>query len=113
MRDDYEVTVPEVDVAVAAALAAGALGARMTGGGFGGCVLALVSATAVASVTEAVAAAFRAAGFTAPDAFVAVPARAPTAPGSARSPRPGLIRPPGSAVPSRSARPRFPTRPAH
>ena len=44
MRDDFEITVPEVDVAVEAALKAGAYGARMTGGGFGGCVLALVDA---------------------------------------------------------------------
>ena len=44
LRDDYQVTVPQLDVAVAAALGAGALGARMTGGGFGGCVLALVEA---------------------------------------------------------------------
>ena len=44
MRDDFEITVPEVDLAVEAALAAGAFGARMTGGGFGGCVLALVEA---------------------------------------------------------------------
>ena len=47
MRDDFEITVPEVDTAVAAALDAGAHGARMTGGGFGGCVLALVEADAV------------------------------------------------------------------
>ena len=44
MRDDFEITVPQVDVAVEAALAAGAYGARMTGGGFGGCVLALIDA---------------------------------------------------------------------
>jgi galactokinase len=42
LRDDFEVTVPQLDVAVQAALDVGALGARMTGGGFGGCVLALV-----------------------------------------------------------------------
>lgn len=42
MRDDYEITVPTVDQAVLSALAAGALGARMTGGGFGGTVLALL-----------------------------------------------------------------------
>ena len=42
LRDDYEMTVPELDVAVEAALGAGALGARMTGGGFGGCIIALV-----------------------------------------------------------------------
>ena len=44
MRDDFEITVAEVDVAVEAALTAGAYGARMTGGGFGGCVLALIDA---------------------------------------------------------------------
>lgn len=44
MRDDYEITVPRVDAAVAALLDAGALGARMTGGGFGGCVIGLVAA---------------------------------------------------------------------
>jgi galactokinase len=41
LRDDYEVSCTELDVTVDAALAAGALGARMVGGGFGGCVLAL------------------------------------------------------------------------
>ena len=42
MRDDFRITVPEVDTAVDALLEAGALGARMTGGGFGGCVIGLV-----------------------------------------------------------------------
>ena len=42
MRDDYEITVPTVDQAVMSALASGALGARMTGGGFGGTVLVLL-----------------------------------------------------------------------
>src|SRR5690606_8065858 len=50
MRDDYEITVPTVDLAVEVALRCGALGARMTGGGFGGCVLALVRATSVETV---------------------------------------------------------------
>jgi galactokinase len=72
MRDDYEITVPEVDTAVKAALAAGAYGARMTGGGFGGCVLALVDADAVDSTAAAVAEAFSAAGYDKPDAFAAV-----------------------------------------
>src|SRR5829696_458238 len=40
MRDDFEITVPTVDLAVETARRAGALGARMTGGGFGGCILA-------------------------------------------------------------------------
>jgi galactokinase len=73
MRDDFEITVPEVDVAVAAALEAGAFGARMTGGGFGGCVLALVDAAAVEPVAGAVAAAYAGRGFTAPRWFRATP----------------------------------------
>ena len=46
MRDDFEISCPELDAAVEAALAAGALGARMTGGGFGGSAVALVPAGA-------------------------------------------------------------------
>ena len=74
LRDDYEVTVPELDVAAEAAVAAGALGARMTGGGFGGCVIALVRASEADTVAEAVADAFARRGFTPPVAFVATPA---------------------------------------
>jgi galactokinase len=72
MRDDFEITVPEVDTAVDAMLDAGAHGARMTGGGFGGCVLALVEAGAVEETVRAVEAAYERAGFRAPSAFVAV-----------------------------------------
>ena len=71
MRDDFEITVPQVDTAVEAALAAGAYGARMTGGGFGGCVLALLDAGAVTSTGEAVAQAYADAGFDPPATFVA------------------------------------------
>ena len=46
LRDDFEVSWPEADAAVEAAVAAGAYGARMIGGGFGGSVLALVPAAA-------------------------------------------------------------------
>ncbi|GIJ68259.1 galactokinase [Virgisporangium ochraceum] len=74
MRDDYEITVPEIDTAVETALAAGAYGARMTGGGFGGCVLALVDADAAERVADAVTAAFAERGFTAPTWFRAVAA---------------------------------------
>ncbi|MDQ3732829.1 MAG: galactokinase [Actinomycetota bacterium] len=73
MRDDFQITVPQVDSAVDAALAAGAHGARMTGGGFGGCVLALVEADAVETVIRAIERAQNDAGFTAPSAFVAQP----------------------------------------
>jgi galactokinase len=73
MRDDYEITVPEVDTAVEAALAAGAYGARMTGGGFGGCVLALIDADAATRVAAAVQEAFAERGFREPVSFVAQP----------------------------------------
>ncbi len=73
MRDDYEITVAEVDVAVEAALAAGALGARMTGGGFGGCSIALVSVADADRVAGAVREAFAAHRFTPPSFFVATP----------------------------------------
>jgi galactokinase len=73
LRDDYEVTVPELDVAVDAALGAGALGARMTGGGFGGCVIALVRLRDTDHVAGAVTAAFAARRFAAPSFFVATP----------------------------------------
>jgi galactokinase len=46
LRDDFEISWPEADAAVDAALAAGALGARMIGGGFGGSVLVLATETA-------------------------------------------------------------------
>jgi galactokinase len=70
MRDDFEITVPQVDIAVDAALAAGAHGARMTGGGFGGCVLALVDGDGAEAVAAAVARAYADAGFDSPSAFV-------------------------------------------
>jgi galactokinase len=73
LRDDFQVTVPELDTAVETALAAGAYGARMTGGGFGGCVLALIERSAVSTVESAVTEAFAGKGFAAPVAFVAVP----------------------------------------
>ncbi|MBO4163086.1 MULTISPECIES: galactokinase [Micromonospora] len=74
MRDDFEITVPEVDTAVEAALAAGALGARMTGGGFGGCVLALVEAAAAEPVAAAVRTAYAERGFSTPTTLTAHPA---------------------------------------
>ncbi len=73
LRDDYEVSCRELDTACEAALAAGALGARMTGGGFGGSVIALVRASEVRSVRKSVRGAFTAAGFAEPEFFVANP----------------------------------------
>jgi galactokinase len=73
MRDDFEITVPTVDLAVETARAAGALGARMTGGGFGGCIIALVPEGRSDAVGEAVARAFAEAGHGAPAWFVGRP----------------------------------------
>lgn len=84
LRDDYEVSCAELDTAVDAALRAGALGARMVGGGFGGSAIALVRSGAAGAVAEAVGAAFAAAGFGAPRIFVAAPAAAVAANGHPR-----------------------------
>jgi galactokinase len=73
LRDDFEVSVPQLDVAAEAAAAAGAYGARMTGAGFGGCVIALVSAEAADGVAAAVTEAFAARGFARPVMFTATP----------------------------------------
>jgi len=73
MRDDFEITVPRVDLIAATAEEAGALGARMTGGGFGGCVLALVPTDRVDAVKEAVSDAYGRAGYGEPGFFPAVP----------------------------------------
>ena len=73
MRDDFEITVPRVDLIAATAETAGALGARMTGGGFGGCVLALVPADRVDAVRDAIATAYDEAGYGEPGFFPAVP----------------------------------------
>ncbi len=70
LRDDFQISTPELDAVVAAALAAGAHGARMVGGGFGGCAIVLVDTTELARVTAAVQPAggsYR--------SFVAVPSR--------------------------------------
>ena len=72
LRDDFEVSWPEADAGVEAALAAGAFGARMMGGGFGGSVLALVPATG-GPVRDAVTAAFARRAWTAPEFLEAVP----------------------------------------
>ncbi|WP_017603728.1 galactokinase [Nocardiopsis alkaliphila] len=73
LRDDYEVSVPEVDTAVDAVLSAGALGARITGGGFGGCVIALVENDHVRPCEQMVLAAFAERGFGVPEVFTALP----------------------------------------
>ena len=73
LRDDFEISWPEADATVDAALAAGALGARMIGGGFGGSVLALVRQDAAEPVRAAVAGTFARRSWTAPEFLEAAP----------------------------------------
>ncbi|MEU3888074.1 galactokinase [Streptomyces sp. NPDC029041] len=73
LRDDFRISCPELDLVVDTALAAGALGARMTGGGFGGSAIVLAEEQDVDAITKSVTEAFASAGFTAPRVFEAVP----------------------------------------
>ncbi|MDA8370049.1 MAG: galactokinase [Nocardiopsaceae bacterium] len=73
MRDQFEISTPELDLAVEAAVAAGARGARMTGGGFGGSAIALVPEERLGSVQEAVGAAFADKGWHSPALRAALP----------------------------------------
>jgi galactokinase len=75
MRDDFEITVPTVDLAVEAARQAGALGARMTGGGFGGCIIALTPADGLDAVAAHVHERFAEAGYAAPRHFAGHPSQ--------------------------------------
>lgn len=74
LREDYEVSCPELDLAVDTALAAGAIGARMTGGGFGGSAIALTPVTQEDQVREAVLRNFVDAGLQTPEIFTVLPA---------------------------------------
>lgn len=66
MRDDFEITTAQLDLIADTAVAAGALGARMTGGGFGGSVIALVPSDRAEAVAAAVRRQLREAGFDEP-----------------------------------------------
>ena len=70
MRDDFEISVDELDTAVETALRHGAVGARMTGGGFGGAAIALCPISKIGEVTLAVEAEFQVLGYAKPDIFV-------------------------------------------
>lgn len=73
LRDDYTVSCPELDAAVDASLAAGALGSRMVGGGFGGSAIALIKADQIDSVKEAIKRSYVEKGFKAPRFFTSLP----------------------------------------
>ena len=69
MRDDFEISVPELDLAVETAQANGAIGARMTGGGFGGAAIALVPTEGISRVQVAIEGAFAENGYLQPTMF--------------------------------------------
>ena len=69
MRDDFEISSAELDTAVETAISAGALAARMTGGGFGGSAIAIVPSSGVDDISSAVANAFSDKGFREPELF--------------------------------------------
>ena len=69
MRDDFEISVAELDEAVSVAEAFGAIGARMTGGGFGGAAIALVPSELIEEITIAIRYAFKQRGFIEPTIF--------------------------------------------
>ncbi|MGW6359154.1 galactokinase [Streptomyces sp. NPDC055092] len=73
LRDDLRISCAELDLVVDTANAAGALGARMTGGGFGGSAIVLVEEADADAVTKSITEAFAAAGCAAPRVFPAVP----------------------------------------
>ena len=71
LRDDFEVSVPEVDLLVEVMLAFGAYGARITGGGFGGCAIGLMDPAQARAAAVAAEAAFAGRGYRAPSSFTA------------------------------------------
>ena len=73
MRDDFQISITELDVAVETALSEGAVGARMTGGGFGGAAIALIESQKAASLTTAVIEKFQQEGFGKPEIFKVIP----------------------------------------
>ncbi|MFF7143404.1 galactokinase [Streptomyces nodosus] len=73
LRDDFRISCPELDLIVDTALSAGAPGARMTGGGFGGSAIVLAEEAEVPALTETIENAFTTANFTPPRIFEAVP----------------------------------------
>ena len=73
LRDDYNVSCPELDVAVTTAIKANALGSRMVGGGFGGSAIALVKRENIQSTKDAINKAFTLNGFKAPRFFESLP----------------------------------------
>jgi len=75
MRDDFEISIPELDLAVETAMETGAVGSRMTGGGFGGAAIAVISESKLSELEQNVNRAFAAAGYASPRVFAVLPSQ--------------------------------------
>jgi len=75
LRDDFEVSSPQLDTAVQTLLNAGALGARLTGAGFGGSVVALIATTQTQTAAHAITTTFKNARYTTPTTTTAIPSQ--------------------------------------
>jgi galactokinase len=75
MAYDFEISIPELDLAVSTAIESGAVGARMTGGGFGGAAIALIDKNRLAELEAACLEAFRAKNYQEPRVFVVEPSQ--------------------------------------
>jgi galactokinase len=75
MRDDFEISIPELDLAVTTAMEVGAVGSRMTGGGFGGAAIAVIHKAKLKVLEDAVIAAFASAGYAEPRVFSVSPSQ--------------------------------------
>jgi galactokinase len=73
MRDDFEISIPELDMAVETAMQTGAVGSRMTGGGFGGAAIAVIDQTKLAELEQNCLSSFAANGYAAPKVFAVSP----------------------------------------
>jgi galactokinase len=75
MRDDFEISIAELDVAVETAMQVGAIGSRMTGGGFGGAAIAIIHKNKLAELEAKVTEVFAERGFLAPRVFAVTPSQ--------------------------------------
>ena len=75
MRDDFEISIPELDLAVKTAMEVGAVGSRMTGGGFGGAAIAVIHKAKLKDLEAAVVAAFAEHGYLEPRVFAVSPSQ--------------------------------------
>jgi galactokinase len=75
MRDDFEISTPELDLAVSISMECGATGARMTGGGFGGSAIALAPVSVIPQLRTMVGEEFSMHDYTRPEMFVVQPSQ--------------------------------------